>query len=385
MDSEKGALLGSSKRKDYGSGAFGNGSLGDREIFVPPIEPDSGSGCWPCCWKPTSYRQILDHVPEDHCHRQRESGVNRKATKQLLIATSLCFCFMLIEAIGGYISNSIAVLTDAAHLCTDLFAFIVSLSALFVAARPPSSRMSFGWRRAEVMGALISVLLIWIITAILVDMAVDRLLNPDYEINAPVMVGTSVAGIIINIIMGCALNQDAAGSEENVNINVRAAFIHVLGDLIQSIGVCIAAIIIYMRPDWIIADPICTFIFSVIVFSTTIGVLKDALRVLLAATPPELNLHDISAALLDVPGVVGLHGLRVWALSMDTNAVMVHLEIKYYEDGAAALEKATDVLRNKFHFYEICVQVDTFTNSMNHCTICNENKEVTTRPGTVTV
>lgn len=383
---EKGALLASANHKaNYGANGKGNGSLVEHEIFVPPIEPDPGSGCWPCCWKPTSYRHVSGHVPEDHCHKQRETGINRKATRQLMIATSLCFCFMLIEAVGGYISNSIAVLTDAAHLCTDLFAFIVSLSALVVAARPPSSRMSFGWRRAEVMGALISVLLIWIITIILVDLAIDRLMNPDYEINAPVMVGTSVAGIIINIIMGCALNQDSAGSDENVNINVRAAFIHVLGDLIQSIGVCIAAIIIYMRPDWIIADPICTFIFSVIVFSTTIGVLRDAIRVLLAATPPELDLHDISAALLALPGVVGLHGLRVWALSMDTNAVMVHLELKHYEDGAAVLEKATDLLRNQFHFFELCVQVDTYKPSMDHCAICNENKEVSTRSGDVAV
>jgi len=242
---EKRALLGG-KKSAYGTGSMSNGNA---PLYPPPGYESSGSsGCWPCCKKRSDdYSAIASGVPDDHCHADRYSGMNKKATRQLLIATSLCFTFMITEAVGGYISNSIAVLTDAAHLCTDLFAFVVSIASLAVAARPPSKTMSFGWKRAEVIGALISVVLIWIITAILVDLAIDRLLNPDYQINAPVMVGTSAAGIIINIIMGCALNQDSVGKDEKVNINVRAAFIHVLGDLIQSIGVFSAALVIYMR------------------------------------------------------------------------------------------------------------------------------------------
>ncbi|XP_037086488.1 zinc transporter 2-like [Pollicipes pollicipes] len=375
---EKGPLLSSSRKPGYGAGDTGNG-ISYQESFVLPVDADASSDCWPWCRPRLGDKG--SNVPEDHCHRQRDVGLNRKATKQLLIATSLCFCFMITEAVGGYISNSIAVLTDAAHLCTDLFAFIVSLSALAVAARAPSVRMSFGWKRAEVMGAMISVLLIWVITAVLVQLAVNRLLNPNYQINAPVMVGTSVAGIVINIIMGCALNQDSVGSDENVNINVRAAFIHVLGDLIQSIGVFVAAIIIYIRPDWIIADPICTFIFSVIVFATTLGVLKDTVRVLLAATPSELDLSEITSSLLSIPQVVGIHGLHAWALSMDSNAVMVHVEVKYQDDHGKVVERATDMLRNKFKFYEICVQVEPYKVGMDSCDICNENKGLVTRSG----
>ncbi|VDM23467.1 unnamed protein product [Wuchereria bancrofti] len=174
---------------------------------------------------------------------------------------------------------------------------LVSLFALYVSKKPASQRMSFGWHRAEVMGAFISVFMIWIITGILVYMAIDRITSNSYHIDASIMAITAALGVIVNFIMaillyfgghthshnghGHAHLSHSTNSGNTSNINVRAAMIHVIGDLLQSIGVLIAALLIFYNDSWSIADPICTIIFSIIVLFTTIYIIRDAMFVLL--------------------------------------------------------------------------------------------------------
>ena len=170
----------------------------------------------------------------------------------MIFASVLCLVFMIAEVAGGVLSNSLAIATDAAHLLTDFASFMISLFAIWVAGRPSSERMSFGWHRAEVLGAMVSVLMIWVVTGVLVYMAVLRVINMEFEIDAEVMLITSGLGVLVNIIMGASLHQHghthgggggdvehghghSHGSGEE-NINVKAAFIHVVGDFLQSLG-----------------------------------------------------------------------------------------------------------------------------------------------------
>ncbi|PRD28489.1 UNVERIFIED_CONTAM: Slc30a2 [Trichonephila clavipes] len=203
-------------------------------------------------------------LSETHCHDENEVGIDKVARRRLLLASLLCLLFMIGEAVGGILANSLAIATDAAHLLTDFASFMISLMAIWVASRPATKRMSFGWYRAEVIGALTSVLLIWVVTGILVYMAVQRIISKTYEIDAEIMLITAAIGVGVNIIMGVALQAGGVphghshGGDEpkhghshtgsgKENINVRAAFIHVIGDFIQSLGVLIAAIVIYYR------------------------------------------------------------------------------------------------------------------------------------------
>ena len=174
--------------------------------------------------------------------------ISNRARNKLIFASVLCLIFMIAEVVGGILSNSLAIATDAAHLLTDFASFMISLFAIWVAGRPSSERMSFGWHRAEVLGAMVSVLMIWVVTGVLVYMAVLRVISIKFEIDAKVMLITSGLGVLVNIIMGASLHQhghshgggDAehghshGGGEEN--INVKAAFIHVVGDFLQSLG-----------------------------------------------------------------------------------------------------------------------------------------------------
>lgn len=203
--------------------------------------------------------------------------------------------FVLILCTGGYLSSSLAIATDASHLLTDFASFMISLFSIWVASRPATRSMPFGWYRAEVLGALTSVLLIWVVTGILLYLAVERISSRSYNIDATIMVVTSAVGLFFNIMwvigfffyyqyprqlilhlrlkrcqfqikrnkfvysMGMTLHQhshshgghsshshEASGSNSN-NINVRAAYIHVLGDVIQSLGVLVSAVVIYYK------------------------------------------------------------------------------------------------------------------------------------------
>ncbi|PSN42410.1 Zinc transporter 2 [Blattella germanica] len=139
-------------------------------------------------------------IIQDHCHQIRTTTIDKKARRKLIIASVLCVIFMIGEVIGGVLSSSLAIATDAAHLLTDFASFMISLFSLWVASRPPTRTMSFGWYRAEVIGALTSVLMIWVVTGILVYLAVQRVITRDFEIESTSMLITSAIGVLVNIV-----------------------------------------------------------------------------------------------------------------------------------------------------------------------------------------
>ncbi|CAJ0948563.1 unnamed protein product [Ranitomeya imitator] len=215
----------------------------------------------------------LERPVSQHCHGPCSSSDNQlklQARKKLYFACVVCFIFMIGEVTGGYIAHSLAIMTDAAHLLTDLGSMCVSLFSLWISSRPPTKDMTFGWHRSEILGALASVFSIWIVTGILLYLATARIINNDYDIDGHVMLITSGCAVVVNIIMAYILHQSTtfhghshgSGYEkigdsqssglslhlgQHGNTSVRAAFIHVIGDLLQSIGVMVAAIIIYFK------------------------------------------------------------------------------------------------------------------------------------------
>ncbi|KAF9420342.1 hypothetical protein HW555_003403 [Spodoptera exigua] len=343
---------------------------------------------------------------ERHCHRSRNEEIDKRARRKLIIASILCVIFMIGEIVGGYLSNSLAIATDAAHLLTDFASFMISLFSLWVSSRPATRRMPFGWYRAEVIGALTSVLLIWVVTGVLVYMAIQRVIYKEFEINATVMLITSAVGVAVNLIMGLTLHQhghshgggghghshggnnpvlnnkersdsdaeSAASGHTHThaqeNINVRAAFIHVLGDFLQSAGVLIAAIVIYFQPSWSLVDPICTFLFSVLVLITTFNIIKDTLLVLMEGSPRGVDFQEVANTFLSLPGVVRVHNLRMWALSLDKTALSAHLAIRTGVSPQKVLEEATRLVHDKYNFFEMTLQIEEFSDGMEDCSQC---------------
>ena len=335
----------------------------------------------------------------DHCHTEREDGIDKKARRKLVIATVMCLFFMIVEIVGGVLSHSTAIATDAAHLLTDLASFMISLFAIWLSSRPSTRKMSFGWHRAEVIGATVSVLLIWVVTGILVYAAILRIMSGDYDVDANIMLITSGIGVGFNIIMGCSLHQhghahgsnssgdaelengahghahDVHGNEKE-NINVKAAFIHVIGDFVQSIGVFIAALIIKFTENSLkIVDPICTLLFSVLVLATTISILKNTMHVLMEGIPKNIDFSIVKSTIINVPGIVSVHNLRIWGLTTEKTALSAHLAINESRSAQDILKEASTMIRRKYDIYEMTLQVENYQQDMDECTQCQDSLE----------
>ncbi|KAG7219092.1 hypothetical protein INR49_004150 [Caranx melampygus] len=252
---------------------------------------------------------------------------------------------------------------------------------------PPTKTMNFGWHRSEILGAFISVMSIWIVTGALVYLAIERIVRNDYEIEGHVMLVTSGCAVIVNIIMAYILHHSttfhahgsgyhhidedgqspvAHGHAHTLlgghgNTSVRAAFIHVMGDLLQSVGVLVAAIVIYFRPEYKVADPICTFLFSVFVLCTTVTILRDVFRILMEGSPKGIEFNSVKEVLLSVKAVKSMHSLHLWALTLEEGT-----------DPQSVLQEATDLLHTKFGFYSITIQVELYSEDMSHCSHCQD-------------
>ncbi|KAM9355842.1 zinc transporter 2 [Pholidichthys leucotaenia] len=337
-----------------------------------------------------------------HCHGPKpaayEESVDKlMARKKLMIASAVCLFFMIGEVIGGYLAHSLAIMTDAAHLLTDFGSMMVSLFSLWISSRPPTKTMNFGWHRSEILGAFISVMSIWIVTGALVYLAIERIVCNDYEIDGHVMLVTSGCAVIVNIVMAYILHHSTtfhthgSGYHQidedgqtvshvpaptllgaHSNTSVRAAFIHVLGDLLQSIGVLVAATIIYFRPEYKVADPICTFLFSVFVLCTTFTILRDVFRILMEGSPRGIEFNSVKEVLLSVKAVKSMHCLHLWALTLGQALVSVHLAIEEGADPQCVLHEATDLLHTKFGFHSVTIQVELYSEDMSHCIHCQD-------------
>ncbi|XP_071309271.1 proton-coupled zinc antiporter SLC30A2 [Agelaius tricolor] len=318
-----------------------------------------------------------------HCHTRgagSRPGQQQRARRKLYLAAGICLFFMVGEAVGGYLAHSLAILTDAAHLLTDFASIMISLFALWVSSRPPTKTMNFGWHRAEILGALLSVLSIWVVTGVLVYLGAQRLLSGDYDIEGGVMLITSACAVAVNIVMGLALHQTGHGHShgaggEQPNASVRAAFVHVLGDLLQSLGVLIASYIIFFKPEYKYVDPICTFLFSALVLGTTLTILRDVLLVLMEGTPKGMDFNAVRDTLLAVRGVEAVHSLHIWALTAAQPLLSVHIAINAAASAQEVLEEASSRLQGAFRFHSTTIQVESYSEEMRDCRECQPPRD----------
>uniref|UniRef100_A0A182Q4F6 Cation efflux protein cytoplasmic domain-containing protein n=1 Tax=Anopheles farauti TaxID=69004 RepID=A0A182Q4F6_9DIPT len=471
--------------------------------------------------------------------------------RKLMWATLFTVAFMAAEFVGGYLSGSLAIMTDAAHLLSDCISFVIAIISIWISNRQADARMTFGYRRVEVLGALLSIFGIWALTAVLVVMSANRLIEGDYEIDADTMIIVAILGVVMNVITAFILHGSCSvvphshghshghghshshghshghshtprsrsktpqllasrlsltrscspiprrimlraqscdekkcdkleqliipnyppspqtasplssyqnsrhnsfaltsgdhaqrpnldtilnnarlklhkeslrhrmsidaglnspdlissskltysristeaepstrghsddeghsdaqtdhssssnhhhqpctpdtAQDNSSNLNVRAAIIHVIGDFIQSIGVLVAAIVIKFAPHLKMFDPICTFVFSLIVLVTTVRIFRDSMRILVDAVPVDITLERLSSELAYIEGVKTVHDLRVWSVSTGWNVMTVHLMIDPLANASDILAAANHVARNDFHIKHSTVQIE---------------------------
>uniref|UniRef100_A0A8C1T272 Proton-coupled zinc antiporter SLC30A8 n=1 Tax=Cyprinus carpio TaxID=7962 RepID=A0A8C1T272_CYPCA len=375
-----------------------------------------------------------------HCHDNNNALEDRErekklAKKRLYVVSAVCLVFIVGEIIGGYFAGSLAVMTDAAHLLVDLTSFIISLCSLWLSSRPATCTLSYGWHRAEILGALLSVFTIWLVTGVLVYLAVERLIHNDFTIDGTIMLITSGCAVLANIIMAFTLHQSGHGhshgglsgghshdhgkkkghshdhgkekdhshdhgkenghrdsnanhcdTEENgsgkrqqANASVRAAFVHVIGDLLQSVSVLVSALIIFFKvkdqrllasPEYKIADPICTFLFSIFVLLTTFTILRDIVIVLMEGTPAGVNYNEMRERLLGIKGVKAVHNLHIWALTMNQALLSVHVAIEDTVEPRMVLREITKACFTTYSFHSVTIQLEHQADQRADCSLC---------------
>lgn len=256
-----------------------------------------------------------DHDHHDHSHDFREAG-----RRSLIISLFLIGGFMIAELIGGIISGSLALLADAGHMITDAMAIALALLALWIGDRVEDAERTYGFRRAEVLAALINALSLWIIVAWIFFEAYHRLSGiEDIDIEGPLMLIVGVLGLLVNIVAAWILHRNSEHS-----LNVEGAFWHVMGDLMGSVGVVISGIVI-ITTGWMLIDPILSVLIGVLILWSSWGLAKKVFVVLLEAVPNHIDVERLCGEIEDLPHVTLVHDVHVWTIASGYESMTAHV------------------------------------------------------------
>jgi cobalt-zinc-cadmium efflux system protein len=284
-------------------------------------------------------------MPHEHDHTREGS---RRA---LAIALALTASFTVVEVIGGLAAGSLALLADAVHMLSDNVALVVALGAVWLAARPATPERSYGFKRAEVLAALANgVLLVALAIWVFVE-AAARLRAPG-EVLGGWMLAIALVGLVVNLTAGLVLHGARAES-----VNVEAAFRHVLADLLGSIGVAVAAIVI-LTTGWVEADPLVSILIGLLVLASAWAILRDSTAILLEATPRGIDAAELGRRLASAPGVVEVHDLHVWTITSGFPALSAHVLVRPGEDCHGRRRELERLLHDEFGIDHTTLQVD---------------------------
>lgn len=272
----------------------------------------------------------------------------RATRRALWVALALTAAFAVVEAVGGILAGSLALISDAGHMVTDAASFVVALIAAAVAARLPSQRASYGYARAEVIAAFVNALAMLALIVWIAVEAVLRLLTPAPVAGSTVMV-VAALGLSVNLVVAWMLSRHAHG------INVRGALLHVVGDLLGSVAAFIAGAVVYWT-GWMPIDPILSLVVALLILRSTVALLKESVGVLMERVPAHLTYEAVGRALAALPGVTGVHDLHVWQMSTERVALSAHVMLT---DGAAwprVLAAAQRMLARDFAIGHVTLQ-----------------------------
>jgi cobalt-zinc-cadmium efflux system protein len=254
------------------------------------------------------------------------------------------------EVAGGLISNSIALLADAGHMLTDFAALALSLFVAWFTNQPVNARKSFGYLRWEILAAFLNGSALLLISAAIIVESVLRIRTPE-PVEGSLMLGVAVAGLIINVISAMVLHRSS-----QTNMNVRGAYLHVLGDLLGSVGTVVAAIVIRYT-GWLLADPVASFLTTALIIRGAWVLVRESVDILLEGVPKHIDLGAVRAQLEAIPGVESVHDLHVWSVTPRMVAMSAHAIVRDASTQQHVLEHVHDAMA-LFGIAHITVQIE---------------------------
>lgn len=299
-------------------------------------------------------------MAHDHTHTHGGHSHGHNANKKAL---TISFCliagFMFIEFIGGILTNSLALLSDAGHMLSDSVALGLSLAALIFGQRAATINKTYGYKRFEILAALLNGIALVALSIYILYEAIMRLSSPPMVIGKGMII-ISVIGLIINIIVAWILSR----GETKENLNIKSAFMHVLGDLLGSVGAIIAALLIIFF-GWNIADPIASMIVSVLVLYSGWHILKDSVNILMESKPANINTEKVKQAIKSIDGVIDIHDLHIWMITQEFSSLTSHVSVKNNIDRDLLLSEITRTIKETTGISHITIQMEG--TSFEHC------------------
>jgi cobalt-zinc-cadmium efflux system protein len=295
-------------------------------------------------------------------HHHHPENISQQLISRLSWAIGITLLIFLAELVAGYLSNSLALLSDAGHVFADVMALGLSLGAVFVSRLPANSHKTFGYHRAEIIAALINGLSLLVIAFLIFWEAYKRLHAPE-EVHSMTMLIVAAIGLIANAVVFFRLRHVA-----HDNLNVKSAFLHVLGDMLASVAVIIGGLVMIFTGNYIV-DPIISALIGLIILKGAFNVVREGVNVILEGVPARIDYDTLSADIMTVPGVQRIHDLHVWMLSSANVMLSVHVHIdgESPHAGREIMSSLKKLLSEKYKIFHSTIQFE--------CACCEDPQE----------
>jgi cobalt-zinc-cadmium efflux system protein len=291
-------------------------------------------------------------------HHHPEQSEKEDGKYRLTVALLITASWFVIELTGGFYANSLALLADAAHMLTDLAALGLSLFAIKISTRPATHQKTFGYLRAEILAALANGIFLILIGFYVFYESYKRLRQPPEVKSLPMLI-IAATGLVANLVTASLLFRS-----RRENLNLRGAFLHVVGDTLGSIGAIVAGFLMMLR-QWYLADPIVSAIVGALILYSSWELVSESIDILLESTPRHLKISQILNDLGAMSGVVSVHDLHVWSITSDMTAMSCHVVLGQNEDAGAALSKLNSLMWEKYGIEHTTIQIE-FENWSHH-------------------
>jgi cobalt-zinc-cadmium efflux system protein len=290
-------------------------------------------------------------MAHDHGHDHGAGAGRAKDRRKLALALGLTSSFMLAEVIGGLLTGSLALLADAAHMLSDAFSLVLALGAAWLADRPATPKRTFGYKRVEILAALANGATLVLVSAWILYEAVHRLSDPPEVLGGPLLI-VALVGLAVNVASASILHR---GHSESLNVS--AALRHVIADLLGSLGVLVAGVVI-LTTGWRPIDPLISILIGLLVLASAWPVLRDSVRILLEGSPRGIDVEELGGAMAGVAGVQEVHDLHVWTITSGFTSLSAHVLVGPSDDCHERRRELERLLKERFQIEHTTLQVD---------------------------
>lgn len=307
-----------------------------------------------------------------HNHNHSHDHAHGADKKVLFISFIIITCYMVIEAVGGFLTNSLALLSDAGHMLSDSISLGIALLAFIMGEKAASHSKTFGYKRFEILAAVLNGVTLILIALFIFYEAIERFSNPP-QVATTGMLIISIIGLLVNILVAWIMMR---GGDTEENLNMRGAFLHVLSDMLGSVG-AIAAALLIMFFGWGWADPLASVIVAILVLRSGFHVTKAAVHVLMEGTPQNVNVDDVIDTIEKTKGIQSIHDLHIWTITSGFNALSCHAVV----DNQLTIAESESMLRKIEHDLEhkgithVTIQLETDAHQHDNSILCKTRNE----------